>query len=65
VITRLSIATVTVPAAGPKSSAAAIVKLSEMEKLTEVPGMRSVADPLRTVSAASTYHRSSTGSIAS
>src|SRR5687767_8415983 len=32
-MTRLSIATVTVPAAGPNSSADAMVKLSEIEKL--------------------------------
>ena len=60
-MTRQSMATVTVPAAGPNSIAAAMVKLSEMEKLTGVPGSRSVADPLSAVRARSTNQRSSTG----
>src|SRR4051812_30345958 len=49
---RLSSATVMVPAAGPNSSAAAIVKVSEIEKLTGTTGIRSVAAPLVTVNAA-------------
>src|SRR3989442_3714179 len=64
-MTRLSIATVTIPAAGPNSRAAAIVKLSEIEKLTGVPGNRSVADPLSTVRPTSTNQRSSTGALPS
>jgi hypothetical protein len=63
-MTRQSIATVTVPAAGPNSSAAAMVKLSEIEKLTGVPGSRSVADPLSAVRPSSTNQRSSIGAPA-
>jgi hypothetical protein len=44
------------PSAGPKSSAAVIVKLSEMEKLAGTLGRRSVARPLRTVRLASASH---------
>ncbi len=63
-MTRQSIATVTVPAAGPNSSAAAMVKLSEIEKLTGVPGSRSVADPLSAVRPSRTNQRSSIGAPA-
>src|SRR3954470_15023198 len=53
---RLSSATVIVPAAGPNSKAAAIVKVSEIEKLTGTTGIRRVAAPLVTVKAAKMNH---------
>src|SRR5262245_29069902 len=60
---RLSSATVIVPAAGPNSSAAAIVKVSEIEKLTGTTGMRSVAAPLVTVKAARMNHATPGGVV--
>jgi len=55
-ITRVSIATTAVPAAGPNTTAAVSVKTSEIEKLTEIDGILSTADPLITVSATSAHH---------
>src|SRR5215510_13228328 len=55
-ITRLSIATNTVPAAGPKTTAAVSVKTSEIEKLTGTFGILSTAQPLTSVTATSAHH---------
>ena len=55
-ITRLSIATIAVPAAGPNTTAAVSVKTSEIEKFTETDGILRTADPLIKVSATSAHH---------
>ena len=55
-ITSASTATVTAPAAGPKSRAAAIVNVSEMEKLAGIARSRSVAQPDTPVNATSITH---------
>ena len=49
------------PADGPKSNAAAMLKVSEMEKLIGIAGMRSVAQPLATVSASRMSHSAGIG----
>jgi hypothetical protein len=64
-MTRLSTATDTAPAAGPKSRAAVIVNVSEIEKLTGTVGNRSVALPLTSVRPIRIYHGSGTGVVAS
>src|SRR5882762_4562676 len=60
-ITSASSTTTTVPAAGPKSSAAAIVNVSEIEKLTWTVRIRSVDHPVTSVKATSTNHGDPTG----
>src|SRR5262249_38726337 len=52
-----------VPAAGPNSSAAAMVKVSEIEKLTGTTGMRNVAAPLVMVKAARIIHATPGGAV--
>ena len=54
--TRPSSAAVTAPAAGPNTSADAMLKMSEIEKLMGIPGMRRVARSLATVNARSISH---------
>ena len=49
-ITSASAATISVPTFGPNSSAAVIVNVSEIENVTGIDGIRSVALPLRSVS---------------
>jgi len=56
VSTRPSSAAHTAPADGPNRSDAAILKMSEIEKLIGIAGMRSIAQPLTTVSAARISH---------
>ena len=55
-MTRLSSATATAPAVGPKKTAAVNVNASEMEKATGTFGSRSVAKPDNIVNAARTSH---------
>src|SRR2546422_9738603 len=55
-ITSASSTTVTVPAAGPKRSAAAIVNVSENEKLTGTARIRNVDHPVTSVRSTSTTH---------
>ena len=55
-IARLSIATIKVPAAGPKTTALVSVNTSEIEKFTATEGIFSTADPLSSVSKASAHH---------
>ena len=64
-MTRLSTATATAPAAGPKNTAAVKVNASEIEKLTGMFGRRSVAIPPMIVKAARTSHGSAAGVVAS
>ena len=59
--TRPSSAAVMAPADGPNSSAAAMLKVSEIEKLIGIAGMRSVAQPLATVRATRMSHSGPTG----
>ncbi len=60
-ITSASITTITVPAAGPNSSAAAIVNVSEIEKLTGTARIRNVDQPVTSVKATSMNHNGPTG----
>ena len=55
-IAMLSIATSTVPAAGPKTTALVSVNTSEIEKLAVTVGILSTAEPLISVSATSSHH---------
>ena len=61
--TRPSRAAVIAPADGPNSSVAAILNVSEIEKLMGMLGMRSVAHPLATVSPTRINHSSATGCL--
>ena len=60
-ITRPSSATVTVPAAEPKSRTEAKTNVSEMEMVAGIEGSFTVAEPLTSVSAAKRYHCCSIG----
>ena len=59
--TRPSRAAVIAPADGPNSSAAAMLNVSEIEKLIGMAGMRSVAQPLATVRPTRINHSRPTG----
>ena len=59
--TRPSSAAVIAPADGPTSKAATMLNVSEMEKLTCMAGMRSVAHPLAAVSTSRMIHSAGIG----
>src|SRR5947208_5781367 len=60
---RPSSAALTAPADGPKSSAAAMLNVSEIEKLIGIAGMRSMGRPLATVRATRMSHCRPTGCL--
>ncbi len=53
----------TAPAAGPMTSAAAVLKVSEIEKLISIAGTSIASQPAMTVSARSTIRASDTGPV--
>jgi hypothetical protein len=61
---RPSSAAVNTPAAGPMSRAAAVLKVSEMEKLISIAGTRSASHPAVAVSTSMAISAYETGSVA-
>jgi hypothetical protein len=60
-MTSVSRTTIIVAAAGPNKRTAAKTKVSETESLAATPGIRTVKEPLRSVSTASITHCHGTG----